>query len=162
MRITLEDLDEKLDEIIYLFLRRQQKSAVSIKLALPTLAKKDGTPMPNYELSNDTVATIPILTTDSSGTVVPMPAGDVFTVASSNAASLTAAIGATAAGGPAVVLTPLVVASPGLTVTVTDSSGLVQDVQIVDIVADVKPANVILDLANATTTTQPVPTSPGP
>src|SRR5271157_5708430 len=71
--------------------------AVSISLGLPT-RKKDGKVMANFEL----------LTDEASGDPVPAPAGDTFTVVSSNPASLGAAIGATAAGNPAVVLTPLV------------------------------------------------------
>lgn len=118
--------------------------------------------MPNYELSNDTIATIPIMTTDAGGTVVPAPVGDKFTVVSSNPTSLSASIGQTSTGNPAVVLTPLVQASPGLSITVSDSAGLAQDTQLVDIVQDVSPKNVVLDLADATTTTQPTPTAPGP
>ena len=98
-------------------------------------------------------------TTDAPGIVVPATPGDVFSVVSSNPASLGAAIGATAAGTPAVVLTPLVQASPGLTITVSDADGLQQWVQIVDIVQDVAPRNVVLDLADATTVPQAVPTA---
>jgi hypothetical protein len=118
--------------------------------------------VPNFELNNDAVYTLPILTTNSAGTVEPPPAGDTFTVVSSNPASLGAAIGKTAAGGPAVVLTPLVQASPNITVTVSDSAGLIQAVQICDIVVDVSDTNVVLDTADATHTSQPVPTAPGP
>src|SRR5208337_2235780 len=81
--------------------------AVRISLGLPT-RKKDGKVMANFELLNDEVVMIPILTDDASGDPVPAPSGDTFTVVSSNPASLGAAIGATAAGNPAVVLTPLV------------------------------------------------------
>ena len=92
----------------------------------------------------------------------PPPAGDVFTVVSSAPNSLGAAIGKTAAGGPAVVLTPLVQASPNITITVSDSAGLVQAVQICDVVVDVADTNVVLDVADATHVAQPVPTAPGP
>lgn len=132
-----------------------------IVLALPTITRK-GVLVPNYELKDDTVATVPILTTNSAGVVEPPPTGDIFSVTSSNPASLTAAIGQTAAGNPAVVLTPLVQASPGLTFTVSDSAGLKVATQIVDIVQDTTPTNIILDLADATTVPQPVPTPPGP
>jgi hypothetical protein len=118
--------------------------------------------MPNFELNNDAVYTIPIETTNASGVVEPAPAGDVFSVTASNPTSLQAAIGTTAAGGPAVVLTPLVQASPNITVTVSDSAGLVQAVQICDIVVDVSPTNVVLDIADATHVSQSVPTAPGP
>ncbi len=118
--------------------------------------------MPNFELLDDKVVTIPILTQTASGTTEPPPAGDVFTALSSNTGSLNAVIGTTAAGAPALVLNALVAASPGLTVTVSDSAGLVVATQIVDIVDDNTPTNVVLDLANAVSTSQPAPTAPGP
>ena len=118
--------------------------------------------MPNYELMNDQVSTVTIKTTDSSGNTEAAPAGDVFSVVSSNPASLGAVIGTDASGAPAVVLTPLVQVSPGITVTVSDSAGLAQFVQIVDIVSDVAPTNVVLDIADAATVAQAVPTAPGP
>lgn len=119
--------------------------------------------MPNYELNNDWVVSIPIQTTDAAGTVVPNPAGDTFTAVSSNPASLNAVIGKMADGvTPALIMNALVQVSPGLTVTVTDSAGDAAFVQTVDIVDDVTPANVVLDLAGATHTAQPVPAAPGP
>jgi hypothetical protein len=118
--------------------------------------------MPNFELPNDEVVTIDIETTNSVGTVEAAPAGDVFTVVSSAPASLGAAIGVGTAGAPAIVLTPLVQVSPGITVTVSDSAGLAQVALTVDIVQDVTPTNLILDVADATHVSQPVPTAPGP
>lgn len=118
--------------------------------------------MANYELLNDQQVTVTIKTTDSSGKVEPYPPGDIFSVVSSNPASLGAAIGADAAGNPAVILTPLVQASPGLTFTVSDSAGLAVAIQAVDIVADTTDTNIVLDLADATHVSQPVPTNPGP
>ena len=116
--------------------------------------------MPNFELPNDEVVTIPIMTQNSAGVTEPMPAGDVFTVVSSNPASLNAVIGTGTT--PTVVLNALVQLSPGLSFTVSDSAGLGVATQIVDIVADVTPTNIVLDLADATHTAQPVPTAPGP
>lgn len=118
--------------------------------------------MPNFELPNDEVVTITIQTTNASGTVEPVPAGDVFTVVSSNPASLGATVGQDAGGNPAVVLTPLVAASPNITITVSDSAGLAALTQLVDIVTDVTDTNIILDLADAKHVSQPVPTAPGP
>lgn len=129
-----------------------------IVLAIPRVTRK-GVVMPNYELLNDTVATIPIQTTNSAGAVEPPPAGDTFS-ATSSSPSLGAAIVTSPA--LALVLTPLVQASPGITVTISDSAGLKVATQLVDIVADATPTNVILDLADATTAAQPVPTAPGP
>jgi len=129
-----------------------------IVLAIPQVTRK-GVIMPNYELEDDTVATIPIQTTNSAGVVEPPPAGDTFTVTSSSPS-----LGVAVVTSPvlALVLNPLVQASPNITVTVSDSSGLKVATQLVDIVADVTPTNVILDLAGATTVSQPVPTPPGP
>lgn len=132
-----------------------------IALAIPTITRK-GIVMANYELKNDTVATITIQTVNSAGTVEPYPPGDVFSVTSGNAASLGAAIGKDSAGNPALVLTPLVQASPNIMVTVSDSAGLAVAKQLVDIVIDVSDTNVILDLADATTVSQSIPSEPGP
>lgn len=119
--------------------------------------------MPNYELKNDTIATIPIQTTNAQGVVEPVPAHDQFTAVSSNPASLQADIlQAGGAQGPKLVLTPLVQQSPGLSVTISDDAGLVVLTQLVDIVPDNTPTNIILDLADAATTNQAVPTAPGP
>lgn len=147
------------DRILDILVRRTKPK--KIVLALPHVMKK-GKPMPNFELLNDEVVTITIQTTDSAGTVEPVPVGDVFTAVSSLPASLGAAIGTDASGAPALILTPLVQASPNITVTVSDSAGLVQAVQLVDIVADVADTNIILDVAAATHVSQPVPTAPGP
>jgi hypothetical protein len=130
--------------------------AVRIRLALPSITKK-GILMANFELANDEVATIPILVDDAAGNPVPPPTGDTFTVTSSNPASLGAAI-----SGSNVVLTPLVQASPGITITVSDSAGLTSFAQLVDIVQDLTPKAITLDLAAATEVGQAVPTAPGP
>ncbi len=118
--------------------------------------------MPNFELPNDEVVTITIKTTNASGTVEPMPAGDTFDVTSDNPTSLGVAVSTDSGGNPAIVLTPLVQASPGINVTVTDSAGLAAATLVVDIVEDVTPTNVILDVADATHVAQPVPAAPGP
>jgi|SRR5712671_2517644 len=118
--------------------------------------------MANLQLKNDVIETIPILTKDAAGDVVPAPAGDVFSVVSSNPASLNAAIGVDVAGHPAVVINALVQLSPGLSFTVSDSAGLTAFREDVDIVADVTPTAVGLDLTNITSAPQPVPTRPGP
>lgn len=142
-------------------LLRRKPRPVRIALPLPTVTRK-GILVPNLEILNDTVVTIPIQTQDAAGQVVPAPPGDTFTAASSLTASLGAAIAADANGNPTLVLTPLVQASPGITVTVSDADGLTQAVQICDIVADLTPKNVVLDIAAETTTPQPVPGAPGP
>jgi hypothetical protein len=139
------------------------RRATQITLGMPQITNSEGNViMANIELLNDTVATYPILTTDEDGVGVPAPTGDVFTVVSSNPASLGAAIGATAAGGPAVVLTPLVQQSPGLSITVSDSAGLTVFTDGVDIVSDLTPKAIGLDTTNVTTVAQAEPTNPGP
>src|SRR5579863_2371309 len=92
---------------------RWRRRAVRITLAVPEI-RVGGKIVPNFELANDEVATVTILVRDAAGDVVAAPAGDVFSVASSNAASLGVAIGADAAGAPAVVMTPMVQASPNI------------------------------------------------
>ena len=116
----------------------------------------------NYQLMNDSVDTLTIVAKDAGGLIEPIPPGDTFTVVSSNPASLEALIVSDKNTNPAVQLRALVQLSPGLTITVSDSAGLTVDVQAVDIVADTKPRDIGLDLANVASTPQPVPTNPGP
>ena len=132
-----------------------------IALEIPTIRKK-GHVMANYELPNDEVDTITIKTQDASGATVPVPTGDVFSVSSDSPAALNTVIGTDAAGNPALVINGLVQVHPNITVTVKDSAGLTAATLIVDIVADVTPTNIVLDLAAATHVAQPVPTNPGP
>lgn len=117
--------------------------------------------MPNLEVLNDTVVTIPIQTQDAEGVVVPPKTGDTFSAASSSS-SLGVAVAADTSGNPTLVLTPLVQASPGITVTVSDADGLPQVTLVCDIVPDLTPSNIVLDVAGETTAPQPVPTNPGP
>lgn len=118
--------------------------------------------MANYELADDEVLTATILVRNAAGAVVAAPAGDVFSAVSSNPASLAATIGTDAHGAPALVATPLVQASPDITVTVSDSAGLTAFEQVFDIVQDVTPKAIGLDLADAALTPQAPPTAPGP
>jgi len=113
--------------------------------------------MPNFELSNDWVLIIPIHVTTATGVVVPAPAGDTFTVVSSDPASLAAVVGADASGNPIVTVNALVDLASNITVTLTDSTGLVASTAIFDIVADTTATSVLLDLSDATHTPQPVP-----
>ncbi len=116
-----------------------------------------------FSLPNTWVVSIPIVEMDAAGTVVPMIGGDTFTAVSSNPASLNSVVGFMADGTtPAAIVNALVVASPGLTVTLNDSAGLPQVVYTFDIIDDLTPVGDALDLANATHTTQARPTAPGP
>jgi hypothetical protein len=146
----------QLNRIEKLLKRGSRNPPTRIVLALPIITR-NGVPMPNLEIANDTVVTIPIQTQDAGGQVVPPQSGDTFTAVSSLPASLGVAV-----NGANLVLTPLVQASPGISVTVSDADGLTQAVQLCDIVPDLSPKNIVLDLAGETTTSQPVPPNPGP
>jgi hypothetical protein len=150
------------DEILAILRRLDpHNQAVRIGLALPTITR-NGVIVANIELKSDTIETVTITTTDAPGQTVPAPAGDTFTVVSSSP-SLTAVIGKDANGNPAVVLTAAVIASPGLSFTVSDSAGLKTITQIVDIVPDLTPSAIGLDITDATTVPNPTPpTAPGP
>jgi hypothetical protein len=143
-------------------LKLARTRATRIALELPAMFQKGQHRMSNFQLLDDETATITIKTTDDSGTTEPVPAGDVFTAVSAKPASLQAAIGADAAGNPALILTPLVQASTSIAVTVSDSKGLAEASLAVDIVQDTRPANIVLDVADATFTPQAAPTAPGP
>lgn len=127
--------------------------------------------MANIEIPNDEVWTIPVLTTNSAGVVEPAPAGDTYTAAvahddsSDASASLAVAVVDMTLNGNAakgVQLTPMVQESPNLTLTITDSAGLTASVNVFDIVQDVTPKNILLDVADVQKASQPVPTNAGP
>lgn len=158
-------ISEQLADIIASIHRHHHEKMpkpVSIALALPEIYNRQGNLMANLQLLNDEVMHIGILVLDAAGDTVPADPADVFTVVSSNPASLNAVIGTMASGAPAVVINALVVASPGLSFTVSDSAGLVVFTEQVDIVGDTKAVAIGLDLANPETSPQPVPTAPGP
>ena len=117
--------------------------------------------MPNIQLMNDDVETITILVLDGAGAMVPAPAGDTF-FANSSSPSLGAVISKDTNGNPAVTINGMVQESPGLWFTVSDSAGLTVVKEFVDIVQDLAPKALSLDLATATHTPQAVPTAPGP
>jgi hypothetical protein len=144
------------------FLYRFYHKPVVIGLELPMRRTKKGNPMPNYELPNDEIDTITIKTQNAAGATEPVPTGDVFSVTSDKPASLGTAVGTDKGGNPAIVLTPLVQVSPGIIVTVSDTAGLKVATLVVDIVQDVTPTNIVLDTADATHVSQPVPMNPGP
>lgn len=154
---------EQLDTIIQLC-TPVPNLAVKIRLALPTRTRK-GILMATYPLANDEIVTIPILTDDVNGDPVTPPSGDTFTAVCSIPASLNAVINGTNLVVNALVaahVNPVAPAAPDLFVTVSDSAGLQTFVQAFDIVADVAPKSITLDLAHATVASQPVPTNPGP
>lgn len=156
------DVKATLAEVQQILVLLRRPRPARIALELPRRQSKKGVVMPNFELPNDEIVTITIKTTDNSGGVEPIPSGDIFSATASDVASLQATIGQDASGAAALILTPLVQKASNLTVTVSDKAGLIQAIQIVDIVADTAPANIVLDLADATHVSQPVPTAPGP
>jgi hypothetical protein len=109
--------------------------------------------MADIPLSNDLVYTIPIVGLDEAGNIVPLPPGDVESAVASDPASLGVAVNANN-----LVLTPLKQNATGVTVTVTDTAGLTQDVATFDIGPGVAKG-LGLDFAHETTTSQPVPPS---
>ena len=137
---------------------RRRFKAVRIVFDIPTLTRK-GVIMANYELNNDEVLQFRVNAITASGVVEPIPAGDTFTLAVSDPTKLNAVLGADAAGNVTVSVNALVRAATGITVTLTDSSGLAAAVQAFDIVGDVKPIGLTFDLADATNVPQDVPAS---
>lgn len=139
-------------------------------------------PNGNYGLQSDQVTFIHLTAFSASGQMVPMPAGDVDTVAATGpfAASLAFAVdvmpagsvdaaGNSVAGEPAVSCTPMVLQSDAvngggnIALTITDSSGLTQTVtKSFDIVSNVAAVSVGLDDTVSATTSQPAPTAAGP
>lgn len=113
--------------------------------------------MPNFELPNDEILTITVKATNGAGAFEPIPTGDTFTATSSDPASLNAVMGTDAGGNVALVVNALVRAAPNVIVTVTDSAGLTAATQVFDIVEDVTPTTLVLDLADATHVPQAVP-----
>jgi hypothetical protein len=147
----------KLDKIIALL---HPKRPVRIVLSLPIITR-NGKLMANFELADDTVAAIAIHTVDAPGDVVPAPVGDIFSALSSDGTKLTATIG-TMPSGPmlgatALILTPMVKLASALTVTVTDTAALTSSMLTVDIVSDLTPKAITLDVVDAILTPQAVP-----
>jgi hypothetical protein len=121
----------------------------------------------NFPLYNDKVWTFPLKCQNSSG-IQPWPAGSNPVATSSNPASLTASANAilgfgNAITGYALVLTPKVQASPGLTVTVANV-GMDSIIFTVDIVSDPGRFSVVVDTADTDYTISPqnVPAATGP
>lgn len=106
-----------------------------------------------YPLPNDVVRTIPIVSLDAAGDVVPAPAGVVYTATSSDPASLNVAI-----NGSNLVINALVRTASGISVTVDDDGPLAAFVLAdLSIMEDVAPTSVALDTVNVTDTAQPRP-----
>jgi hypothetical protein len=147
-----------LGTLILLEKERHRSRPVALALVLPTLMTKKGIAVPNTPLSNDLVYTIPVVGKNEAGNFGPLPPGDVVSAVASDPTSLGVTVGATASGAPAIVATPLKQNATGVSVTITDTSGLAQDIAVFDIVPDVDTV-LALDFANETTSPQAVPPS---
>lgn len=118
--------------------------------------------MANYELANDSIDDIMITVMTAGGALVPAPTGDVFTAVSSDTVTLNAII-STMPSGPNVGKASLrmnalkKLSTAPITVTVSDADGLQSSVLIVDVVEDLTPKTIALDIVDATHTPQAVP-----
>jgi len=112
--------------------------------------------MANYELANDSIDTIPIMGMDAAGDAVPLPAGTTPTLINGDPASLNAVV-----SGTNLVINALVPSAANISLEVDDGT-LTPFRFVVDIVADVTPTSVTLDLAHVTHASQPVPAAPAP
>ncbi len=118
----------------------------------------------NYELANDMIDDIPIVVMDAAGALVPAPAGDVFTVVSSEIPEVFvhAVIGTMpsgpAIGAPSLRINALMQLSTApVTLTISDADGLQSFTLVVDVVADLTPKTIALDIVDVVHTAQPVP-----
>ena len=135
-------------------------------------------PNGNWALPSDQVTFIHLEAFTAAGGVVPQPAGDVDTAASSGAFAASLAFAVTVfpptapaplAGQPAVSATPLVLESDAgnaggnIGLVITDSAGLTQQTtKNFDITVDQTPAGIGVDPVNTFGVPQAPPTAPGP
>jgi hypothetical protein len=129
---------------------RPKRRPVTIILTVPITAK-EGIPIPNLEISLNTTEYVPIQTKDANGDVVAPPAGDTFSVASSDP-SITASVGTMPSGSLAGQVCAVLAAggteATNVTITVTDQDGLTAATQVCDVVAG-PPSSIFLDVADA-------------
>jgi hypothetical protein len=133
--------------------RGPRNPAVRLALVTTIVITKEGNQVPNYELNVGNTAYVPIQTLDAGGKPVPPPTGDVFTVASSDTVNLPVTLGTMPSGplqGQACAGIVGVGVVAGATITLTDSSGLTADVQIVDVIPAADPPTTdFLDISDA-------------
>lgn len=108
--------------------------------------------MANYQLMNDSVDRIPIMGMDGAGDLVALPSGSTPTLKNSDPASLNAII-----DGNDLVINALVDTASNITVEIDDGT-LKPFSFVLDIVEDVEPTSVALNLTAVTHTSQPRPT----
>ncbi len=120
--------------------------------------------MTTISILNDKITTLFVNFQNPTGGSATAPSGDSYTAVSSAPASLSAAIGGTSTF-PTLVLTPMVQAGTGYTVTVSDTKGLTPATISVSITPDPALAALAAQLvigATSSLASQPVPTNPGP
>ena len=107
--------------------------------------------MPNLEIGVNSTEYVPIQTKDAEGNIVPPPAGDTFTAASSDP-SITPSVGVMPSGPlqgqVAAVLVAGATEAQNVTITVSDADGLTQATQVCDVVAGA-PKSIFLDVTDA-------------
>lgn len=119
--------------------------------------------MANRQIYNDKVTVIPLnAVLQATQAATTWPSGTSLTATSSKPLSLSASISSVGSNAT-LVLTPLVQASTGISVTVS-SPGLVGVSELFDIVSDPNLVQILIDsnAADQTTTQQAVPANPGP
>jgi hypothetical protein len=138
-------------------------------------------PNGHFALQSDTVYYFPLQDEDVNNNIVTAPAGDVVTPTATgpHASALAFSMGAMPAGSPtvgapAILGTPMVKQSDagngggGIGLTLTDTSALAENATTSAALFDVivppaGPATMEgVDFPNVFTTTQPIPTAPGP
>ncbi len=133
------------------------KPAVSIELALPEVYNREGKRMP-LSILNTEIHKYRILTRDADGETVSAPATDTFSVTPDASGFVGIAIDKMADGSPAVMFTPLKRATTTpIAWTLSDSAGLTVDSDTVEIVTNLTPTAVGLDLAAPEVTAQAEP-----
>lgn len=115
--------------------------------------------MANYQLLNDHIDVIPILGRDPAGDLVPLPAGVVPSLKNGDPASVAAVISPIASGGYSLDINALVPAATNISIEIDDGT-LTPYTLVVDVVSDIIPTSVGLNLQAVTFTTQPVPLAP--
>jgi hypothetical protein len=127
--------------------------------------------MADIPLNNNQVSTIPLVYRDQAGAVVPKPAADVASAATTgpHAASLGVTMVALPSGQAAVQLTPMVAESDaangggGIGLDLTDTAGLpMEQSYTFSISPNLSPTALDLDTAAMTTVPQAAPAAPGP
>ena len=135
-------------------LLRKGPRSPAVRLALVTpIVTKEGNQVANYELNVGNTAYVPIQTLDAGGKPVPPPAGDTFTVASSDTVNAPVSISTMPSGplaGQAAAAIVGVGAAAGVTITLTDADNLTAGTQIVDVIPAADPPTTdFLDISDA-------------